>query len=42
MAVPDPARRKPMKTNTIIFLKVLVCSVNYLFSQIMSDGSEAS
>jgi len=42
MAVPDPASRIPMKTKTIIFLNNLVLGVNYLFSQIISDGSEAS
>tara|TARA_B110000285_G_scaffold227254_1_gene288259 strand:+ start:1809 stop:2087 length:279 start_codon:yes stop_codon:yes gene_type:complete len=42
MAVPDPARRIPMKTKTIIFLNNLVLGVNCLFSQIISDGSEAS
>lgn len=42
MAAPDPARRIPMKTKTIIFLNNLWVSVSCLFSQMISVGSEAS
>jgi len=42
MEKPDPVRRIPIKTKTMTFLMVLVSSVNCLFYQIISVGSEAS